>query len=227
MFGLNLSTCSNDCLWIRLWYHLIKLFARLNSLDLLVKLLYYHYCCCCLTCFKCTYFSSFIIAVWRLHLRLAILAPIPAALQPWNHRVHKNAWCWARHRTLKVPWMGAIKWMRAHTADLHHAAEEGRWKRAHSFCHWKHHVQRDSQEGICDWGDCPRSWGICASWHKWNCIPRICITDHGSSPQRTYHVGRWSDSRWIRIYAHVYICVGQTLGVWRTEWSMSKFFNGC
>ncbi|KAL7227816.1 hypothetical protein ACSBR1_022656 [Camellia fascicularis] len=54
----------------------------------------------------------------------------------------------------------------AHAPYLHHASKERGGARAYSLCHRKHHVQGKLEEGICDRGDCPRSIGFCAPWHK-------------------------------------------------------------
>lgn len=113
---------------------------------------------------------------------MALLAPSSSTLWLQDHWLHKITGCWRGYRPSEVSWMGHASWMCTHSPHIHHAPEERSGEGAHPFCHWKYNVQRDLEEGIYYWGDCPRSTGFHASHNKWSSIPWNSITYHGSPP---------------------------------------------
>ena len=123
--------------------------------------------------------NFFLMAVWRLHIRLALLATCTPTLLPRYSWVHKITGCWPRYCTFEVLWMGPFNWVCTYTLYLHHAFEERGRERTHSFCHRKHHVGSTLEQGIPHWGDCSRGSRFLAPCHEWSYISWNCIPNHG------------------------------------------------
>ena len=134
------------------------------------------------------YRLSFHVAVRRLHIRLALLAAGPPALLSRHCWLHKIAGCWTRHCASKVLWMGHFPWVYPHTPCLHHASEERGRERTHFLYHRKHHVQRNVEQGIGDWGDCSRGSGINPPWNERSCVSWNRLPNHGFPARQAWEI---------------------------------------
>lgn len=150
-----------------------------------------------------------ILAVRRLHVRLALLASSPAAFQPRHPRIHKLDGRRRGHRDAQILRVGDTKRVRSRAAYLHHASEERCCQRAHTIWDRQHDVQGDSEEDICGRGDGGRSSGFCPPMLERSCLPRCCVEHHGPSSSGVELSSRVSVcvcTHRYRTYAHIVGC---------------------